>query len=217
MVKSSISTVNIHQQTYHQRIKSRRQRQPGLAVLDGFLDAAIQFLPSSNRRSRFDVTVIHVLNSGTVYGPTVCSTKADFDQAVGIGAPADRISTVILVEDLSYDVVDHLGITYNMPPEVFAVHLRETEAYRTGVYMSPQSPDIEMLPSYIAKAPFYSLRLRRYYHFPGGLKEAQKLRSEETNSKGLNHPAFKRSCILKLPRKFLGRCGLLKVCQMHLS
>ena len=186
MAKSAVSPPALSQQTYHQRIKSCRQVKPGLALLDSFLDVALHFPSPLERRSRFDIEVAYVLSSGIVHGPTKCNNKRAFNQAVGADAPTDRISTIILVEDLSYDVIEHLGINYNIPPEFFAIHLVETEAYRTGVYVPPRSPTTTWLLSYIAEAPFYSLRLHRYYHFPGGLKEAQRLRSSETNGEILN-------------------------------
>ena len=122
-----------------------------------------------------------MLSSGKAQDPQRCSDQKELNRIVDFDAPTNRISTFIFVEDLSYDVIEHLGITYDLPPEFFALHVRETESYRTGVWAPRRSPDINWLSSYIAGAPFYSFKLRRYYYFPGGIKEVQKLRSTATN------------------------------------
>ena len=186
MAKSSVSCSDPFQQTYHQRIKSRRKTDPRLTFLDNFLDRAIQFLPASEKKSRFDIEVVHILESGAVHGPVSCNDKKDFDQAIGLGAPKDRIGTVILVEDILYDVIEHLGITYNIPPEFFVLHLRNTEDYQTGIYIPTHSPEIELLSSYFANAPFYSLQLQRYYPLPGGVEELHMLRKTKTNGESPN-------------------------------
>ncbi|MCJ1354028.1 MAG: hypothetical protein MMC33_004015 [Icmadophila ericetorum] len=172
--------------SYHKTIKEKLRQRPGLAVLDGFMDNALKTVtvpPRRSLKSMFDIQVIHILESGALDGPVKYADgeKKKFEDAVKQGFPEKRVGTFILGEDLSYDMIETLGITFDLPPSYFALHLKDTEAFRSSVYKQPESPDIDLLPSYYGKIPFYSFQLCRYYCFPEGISDIQKTRKESSN------------------------------------
>ena len=116
--------------------------------------------------SHFDVLVTHILSSGEIHpNPITCRTKNDLEIAIGPSAPVNRTSTVIFAEDLTRDVIEALGSIFSIEPEFFALHLRTSGVFRKGAWSYPVAPALDMLPSYLRGAPFYSLEFRRPYDF----------------------------------------------------
>ena len=180
----SVSPSPINPSVYHERIQTQLKQRPGLAVLDGFMNNALRTVqppPQRSLKNVFDIHVIHVLNDGEVDGPVPHGDQLTFQSAMKHGLPRERIGTFVLVEDLSYDMIETLGTTFDLPPSFFALHLKDTEPFRSGKFLAPESPDIDLLPSYYAKIPFYSLHMCRYYPVLGGIPELQTLRTKNTN------------------------------------
>lgn len=167
---------------YHNDIKSKKLRRPGLEILDIFMDSErkASIHPALQPVRAFDVNIIHILDSGEVREQGKCDTRRSFD--VAMKAAPDRISTLILVENLSPAAIETLGNAFDLAPEFFALHLQGTQCFSTGEWLPSKYPELELLPSYCKKAPFYSLHFCRPYQFPGGLEEVKTLRKTETNT-----------------------------------
>ena len=158
--------------TYYESVLNSLKRRPGLKIVSDFMSTPACCY-------RFDVLVTHILSSGELHSkPIVCRTKKDLETAIGPSAPANRVSTIICAEDLTNDVIEALGSIFSIEPEFFALHLRAPCAFRSGAWSSPTAPTLDMLPSYLREAPFYSLEFRRPYEFPGGLNEVIKARKD---------------------------------------
>ncbi|KAH0538895.1 hypothetical protein FGG08_004551 [Glutinoglossum americanum] len=166
---------------YRRRIKSRLLQSPGLATLDLFMSKGAESPLFLERMHKFNIDVIHILRSGEVCAPIRCRTKDKFDTAISSEVPPNRISTFILAKDLSHIMIETLGTRFNLAPEYFALHLRGIQPFQTGEWRPLMFPELDLLPSYYLKAPFYSVEIYRSYYFPGGLPEIIELRRSETN------------------------------------
>jgi hypothetical protein len=173
---------------YHDRfVRNNLLHRPWLDILDQFMD------PNSNeyavnlerRMLDFDITVIHISKSGDVESPIKCPNPIKFKDAIS-ETEQERSGTLIITKGISRDMIDSLGMKYELEPEFFASHLEGTESYRQGLWKSPtvkpppRAP--HLLPSYLRKAAFYTAQYRRPYHIEGGMDELIRLRSSETNT-----------------------------------
>ena len=158
--------------SYHESVKASLKRRPGLQIVRD----SISTYPNCYC---FDVHVIHILRSGGIHPHTFpCRSQEDLKQAIGPLAPTDRASTIILAEDMTKTVVEALGSNFAIEPEFFAVHLREHDALRTGEWSYPTAPALDLLPSYLRDAPFYSIHFRRPCEFSAGYKEVVRIRKD---------------------------------------
>jgi hypothetical protein len=164
---------------YHAEIKNRLREMPGLAILDQFMQLKP---PQGFEGGVFSIDVLHVLKSGELSGLVeTYRTPEEFHSAIE-KAPPGRIGSFALVSDLSSEMIEALGSRFNLCPEFFALHLRETQCFREGKFRRPTCLELDVLPSYFRKAPFYCLEICRSYPFPGGLAEVGKTRASKTNT-----------------------------------
>lgn len=180
------TTITVPPSEYHnQYVTPKLKHKPWLGILNEFLDPEEKSfsVPLHHRMSAFNIDVIHISKSGEVDVPVKCKDAVEFKQAIS-KTDKEQGGTLIIAEDLSREMIDALGIQYNLEPEFFACHLLGTESFRTGTWESPlvrrppRAPNV--LPNYIRKAPFYTVELRRPYHFLGGFREIVNTRSKET-------------------------------------
>src|SRR5437762_1313235 len=143
---------NSSRESYRQRVRKQVPKRPGLAILSRFMDESQPEKVSQN----FDIDVIHILESKNE--KKKCGDKSQLELAVGLEAPKNRISSFILVEDLSCDVIEALGSIFNLNPEFFALHLQGSQYFRDGKWNPPEVSELIALQSYYQKAPFYSLQ-----------------------------------------------------------
>jgi hypothetical protein len=165
-----------------ERVKPKLLQRPWLGNLDEFLDPDQKCfaVPEKHRLSFFDIKVIHISTSGNISQPIPCENLTQFEHAVGDVDP-ERIGSLILAEDLSQQMIDALGMKYDLEPEFFACHLEGTESARTGRWQRPTVRAPNLLPDCLRTAPFYSVEFRRPYHIPGGLGKCIQLRSTKTS------------------------------------
>ena len=155
----------ISQPSYYDFVEASLKRRPGLQMVRDFMSTHPDCYC-------FDIQVTHILKSGQLHPHTFkCQSTDDLKRAIGPSAPADRVSTIILAEDITKNVIEALGSLLSLEPEFFALHLRGHSAYRTGKWSYPTAPALDLLPSYLRDAPFYSMQFRRPSEFSGGLKE----------------------------------------------
>jgi hypothetical protein len=57
---------------------------------------------------------------------------AQFENAISDVDP-ERIGSLIFAKDLSEQMIDALGMKYDLEPEFFACHLEGTESARMGI------------------------------------------------------------------------------------
>jgi hypothetical protein len=184
----------------HRNVIPKLSKRPGLAILDEFMDPCNTGFapPFKQRKSKFDIIVIHIHRYEGVQQPIRCSSYDRFELAMrprnystatytsavqleGWIAEEDRIGTTIFIEDLSLDMIDVLGSTYGIEPEFFANHLRGSETFRTGKWLPAVVRAPKILPPCIREAPFYAIEFRRPYHLSSGLEDVIDLRSRVTN------------------------------------
>ncbi|KAH0541377.1 hypothetical protein FGG08_004141 [Glutinoglossum americanum] len=164
------------QEPYHGKAIDKLSGIPGLAILDQFMRAKS---PLSLEKSSFKVDVLHVLRSKVK--PTSCCTHEGFRVALKEAHP-DLIGIFVLVDGITPEVVETLGSDLDLCHEFFALHLRGTQCFREGKFRRPKYLELEVLPSYFRKAPFYCLEICRPYPFRGGLREVEKVRESKTNT-----------------------------------
>jgi len=184
----------------HRNVTPKLSHRPGLAILDKFMDPYNTGFapPFEQRKSKFDIIVIHIHKNKAVQQPIRCSSYDGFELAMrsrnsgtatytstvqleGWIAEEDRIGTTLFIEDLSLDMIDVLGSTYGIEPEFFADHFRGSETFRACKWLPVAVRAPKILPSCIREAPFYAIEFRRPYHLPRGLEDVIDLHSRVTN------------------------------------
>jgi hypothetical protein len=169
---------------YDRVVEPKFKLRPWLENLHQFMDPTSQGfeIDLGHRMTYFDIKVIHISMSGEVDSVIKCNTPDTFKNA--IIDDQRRSGTLVIAKDISRAMIEALGTQYELEPEFFATHLRGTESYRKGHWVSPtllaraRAPNL--LPDYLRKAPFYTGEFRRPYHIKGGKHEVFRFRASET-------------------------------------
>jgi hypothetical protein len=135
-----------------------------------------------NEPPRFNVEVLHISKSGSISDHIRYTDKEKFDFDLESVVPEDRLSSLILVEDLSPDALKSLKHNFKLDLGFLENHMADTQNFKTGKWKKVDSPDIDIYPSLYKHVNFYSLHFTRQYSMPGGADELCKLRKATTNT-----------------------------------
>ena len=172
--------LEVEMKTYQHFVEAQRARNPCLLNLCTFLSdvkpkerrpriASLDFFDGEvTPRQRVDVDSLpdllagfHEIEYGDVY--SICS-----DKKTPVGrSPSFRL---LIVEDLSRDVVETLGSYLNIDPLFFASHIHS--AKKT---LNAQTPDLATLPSRSRPSNYISILYHRTLVFENAVPPANKL------------------------------------------
>jgi hypothetical protein len=170
-----LSTMAATPGPYLRKVEKQQESRRGLEALSQFLRLRLKS-PVENPEDALGwntVDIIHIDSSGEI--TEFCKIRCDEFDGYMRKCP-DRISSLILLEDLSYEWVEKLGNRFDLEPEFFALHLRGTKNFLTGEFHPCYYPELDYLPSSCWEPHYYSLQIARPYHFPAERKEIKTLR-----------------------------------------
>lgn len=141
--------------SYQTYVKALCSRNPSLQNLDSFL--ADPYTPANSCR----VAALDFREG--VYRPTVRSEidvnhlRREFDEDIQLRGSEKLLGRILIIEDLTKDVIQMLGTTLGVDPLFFAMHLHVVS--RSG--MRHQTPDQATLPSRLSSQNFTNMSYHR--------------------------------------------------------
>jgi hypothetical protein len=163
--------------SYEDLVRAQQISQPGLGALVKFMGLT----KTPEPRHSFDIHVRHILDTGEIGDCLKFANRNTFDQAF-YQPPKGRIGSIILIENLTCEAIEAVGLKLKLKPEFFADYVFDTERFMTGKFEQTQLRTTRLAPSYRALVEYYSVEYTRAYKFPDGENEMFELRSRVTST-----------------------------------
>jgi hypothetical protein len=163
--------------SYEDLVRAQQISQPSLGALVTFMGLT----KTPEPRHSFDIHVRHILDTGETGDSLKFADRNTFDQAF-YKPPKGRIGSIILIENLTCEAIEAVGLKLKLKPEFFADYIFDTEPFMSGRFEYTHVRTTKLAPSFRSLVEYYSVEYTRAYRFPNGRKEMFELRSRITST-----------------------------------